>query len=50
MGAPLPPANSHMFQIPTILVTKFLYYLGVVYNFRWVLNCLATICGEIEEM
>ena len=45
-----PSANSHMFEIITIRATQFLYYLGVVYNFRRVLNCVATIFCEIEEM
>ena len=39
-----------MFQIPTIQIQKNIFYLGVANNFRWVLNCVATLCGEIDEM
>ena len=45
-----PPANSHMFQTPTIQIQKFLHYHGMANNFRQVLNCVALLCCEIEEM
>ncbi len=41
----LPDTYHSRDKISTAYIT-----LGVVYNVRWVLNCLATICGEIEEM
>ena len=45
-----PPANSHMFQTPTIQNQKFLHYRGMAKNFRRVLNCVALLCCEIEKM
>ena len=46
-----PPSLTHLLSsLPQFIFRKFIYDHGMANNFRRVLNCVALLCCEIEEI